>query len=519
MAGKVTIIYDAIEKSITKLDSTSTEATNTNAKIDDIISDLSSLGSNHDNCFALTIASLEEYSSFIKKICGELDATKSLASTAVSSLKEAEQNGTTNLDSLRTSLVLLGMAETSVNALDFKNLNSYSTMDEYEKSDNKADISRYQEYYNNSGAVLTDIINSAIVDRMLNKNSDGSYSVMTTEQMKQYLEDITKAKIYDKIRSGIDEPGGPYGGGGGSSGGGSSSSGGGNSSNNQNGQNESPAATPSQQATQAVQTPQEQPTSSNSSSPSAASIPQLSQTPKLSTPTLSSTISPLTKKDTITKKDSSSDDKISTLDTDKIPAATSTISPLYSAVTNVPAASSLIGATNAALPNITTNKESGTSRINSTPVTTKPTVEEINRVVTEKSNNITPKKDDIAKDLGKISEDAIKTPTIEEKPEIIPEDYLNNEDQITILDKAKTNLGGFAAKKTTVEQDNDDNFGKAAIGIALGAGAVAAGVGAKIYMDKKKEETTTEEQNNENNINDESNSSSEISLIDEPLDI
>ena len=263
----------------------------------------------------------------------------------------------------------------------------------------------------------------------------------------------------------------------------------------------------------------EEPTSSNSSSPSAASIPQLSQTPKLSTPTLSSTISPLTKKDTITKKDSSSDDKISTLDTDKIPAATSTISPLYSAVTNVPAASSLIGATNAALPNITTNKESGTSRINSTPVTTKPTVEEINRVVTEKSNNITPKKADIAKDLGKISEDAIKTPTIEEKPEIIPEDYLNNEDQITILDKAKTNLGGFAAKKTTVEQDNDDNFGKAAIGIALGAGAVAAGVGAKIYMDKKKEETTTEEQNNENNINDESNSSSEISLIDEPLDI
>ena len=41
MAGKVTIIYDAIEKSITKLDSASTEATNTNSKIDDIISDLS----------------------------------------------------------------------------------------------------------------------------------------------------------------------------------------------------------------------------------------------------------------------------------------------------------------------------------------------------------------------------------------------------------------------------------------------------------------------------------------------
>lgn len=210
--ASITVVYDSIEGSIPKIESLSDECNNLAGKIGEVSGELESIGKNHDeSCFSNSITAIDILSTFVGKMGAEYDAIASFAKTSVNTFKESEGKiiaETAKVEDMKTMLSYLGMSEASVRALDFNNINGYKTMDDYNKADDdhKANISLYEEYYKDTNADLGIVTESAILDMMVTSDGKGSYRTITTEEMKKYIEERAKAQVSSEAESIVTGP-------------------------------------------------------------------------------------------------------------------------------------------------------------------------------------------------------------------------------------------------------------------------------------------------------------------------
>lgn len=210
--SSITVVYDSIEKSVPVVEALADDCATLSGKVGEVSSELDSIGANHDSCFANSISAVEILSTFVTKMGAEYDAIAGFAKTATSTFKESEGKiiaDTAKIEDMKTMLSYLGMSEASVKALNFDKINGYKTMDDYNKADDdhKADISLYEEYYKNTNADLGEVEESAILDMMVTSDGKGSYRTVTTEEMKKYIEERAKAQATAEAQSTVTGPG------------------------------------------------------------------------------------------------------------------------------------------------------------------------------------------------------------------------------------------------------------------------------------------------------------------------
>ena len=210
--SSITVVYDSIQKSIPVIEGLSDDCSTLSKDVSDISSELDSIGANHDSCFANSISAVEILSTFITKMGAEYDAIASFANTTIDTFKESEGKiiaDSAKIEDMKTMLSYLGMSEASVAALDFDKINGYKTMDDYKKADDKdkADISLYEKYYKDTNADLGEVTESAILDMMVTTDGDGKYRTVTTEEMKKYIEERAKAQAASEAESTVTGPG------------------------------------------------------------------------------------------------------------------------------------------------------------------------------------------------------------------------------------------------------------------------------------------------------------------------
>ena len=183
--SNIIVEYDSIENAIPSVNSLSANCEGLKGKVDGIASDIEGLGGKHDDCFGSSIGVLDMFSGFITKMGSEYEAVTSVANTALGAFKNAEGKITADTDKiadLKWLLVYLGMDSEACNDLDFDNINN-----------GKADISKYEAYYKDTNADLSSSINSEIADMLLIEDGKGGYKVLTRSEIEEYIKEQSKA--------------------------------------------------------------------------------------------------------------------------------------------------------------------------------------------------------------------------------------------------------------------------------------------------------------------------------------
>ena len=183
--SNIIVEYDSIENAIPSVNSLSADCEGLKGKVDVVASDIDGLSGKHDDCFAGTIGALDMFSGFITKMGSEYEAVASVANTALGAFKNAEGKITADTEKiadLKWLLVYLGMDSEACNDLDFDNINS-----------GKADISKYEAYYKDTNADLSSSINSEIADMLLIEDGKGGYKVLTRSEIEEYIKEQSKA--------------------------------------------------------------------------------------------------------------------------------------------------------------------------------------------------------------------------------------------------------------------------------------------------------------------------------------
>ena len=194
--SNIIVEYDSIENAIPSVNSLSTDCEGLKGKVDGVASDIDGLSGKHDDCFAGTIGALDMFSGFITKMGSEYEAVASVANTALGAFKNAEGKITADTEKiadLKWLLVYLGMDSEACNDLDFEKINS-----------GKADISKYEAYYKDTNADLSSSINSEIADMLLIEDGKGGYKVLTRSEIEEYIKEQSKADTTSSAESTAD---------------------------------------------------------------------------------------------------------------------------------------------------------------------------------------------------------------------------------------------------------------------------------------------------------------------------
>ena len=194
--SNIIVEYDSIENAIPSVNSLSADCEGLKGKVDGVASDIDGLSGKHDDCFAGTIGALDMFSGFITKMGSEYEAVASVANTALGAFKNAEGKITADTEKiadLKWLLVYLGMDSEACNDLDFEKINS-----------GKADISKYEAYYKDTNADLSSSINSEIADMLLIEDGKGGYKVLTRSEIEEYIKEQSKADTTSSAESTAD---------------------------------------------------------------------------------------------------------------------------------------------------------------------------------------------------------------------------------------------------------------------------------------------------------------------------
>ena len=195
--SNIIVEYDSIENAIPSVNSLSADCEGLKGKVDGIAGDIEGLSGKHDGCFAGTIGALDMFSGFITKMGSEYEAVASVANTALGAFKNAEGKITADTEKiadLKWLLVYLGMDSEACNDLDFDNINN-----------GKADISKYEAYYKDTNADLSSSINSDIADMLLIEDGKGGYKVLTRSEIEEYIKEQSKADTTSSAESTADD--------------------------------------------------------------------------------------------------------------------------------------------------------------------------------------------------------------------------------------------------------------------------------------------------------------------------
>lgn len=184
--SNIIVDYGSIENAIPTVNSLSADCEGLKGKVDGIASDIEALGANHDDCFGSSVGVLDMFSGFITKMGSEYEAVASVANTALGAFNNAEGKITADTDKiadLKWLLVYLGMDSEACNKLDFDKINT-----------GDADISKYEAYYKDTNADLSSSINSEIADMLLIEDGKGGYKVLTRKEIEEYIKEQSKAE-------------------------------------------------------------------------------------------------------------------------------------------------------------------------------------------------------------------------------------------------------------------------------------------------------------------------------------
>lgn len=191
--SNIIVEYDSIENAIPTVGDLSADCSTLNGNVDSITSELESLGGKHDDCFGSSIGVLDMFSNFVTKIGSEFEAVQAVANTSLSSFKNAEGKITADTDKIADLKWLLVYL-----GMDAEKCNE---LDFDKINSGNADISKYAAYYKDTNADLSSSVNSDIADMLLIEDGKGGYKVLTRSEIEEYIREQSKSETTKSAES------------------------------------------------------------------------------------------------------------------------------------------------------------------------------------------------------------------------------------------------------------------------------------------------------------------------------